>query len=67
MLLLFVYAKGSSYRIHFWFMSKNDAITIMNNSNFVDKKGVFLFYLTFFINILKVNDLSCYQKAKKRC
>ena len=35
-----VYAKGSSCRIHFWFMSKDDAITIMNNSNFVDKKGV---------------------------
>ena len=25
--------KGNSYRIHFWYMSKNDAINIMQNSN----------------------------------
>ena len=25
--------KGSDYRIHFWCMSKNDAINIMKNSN----------------------------------
>ena len=25
--------KGSDYRIHFWYMSKDDAIKIMNNSN----------------------------------
>ena len=35
-----VYVKGSAYRIHFWYMSKNDAISIMNNSNLVDKIGV---------------------------
>ena len=35
-----VYVKGSAYRIFFWYMIKNDAISIMNNSNFVDKKGV---------------------------
>ena len=32
--------KGSTYRIHFWYMSKNDAISIMNNSNLIDKMGV---------------------------
>ena len=37
-----VYIKGSAYRIHFWYMSKNDAISIMNNSNLIDKKGVLL-------------------------
>ena len=31
--------KGSDYRIHFWYMSKNDAINQLNNS-VVDKKGV---------------------------
>ena len=36
-----VYVKGSAYRIHFWYMSKNDAINIMNGSNLVDKR-VFL-------------------------
>ena len=35
-----VYVKGSAYRIHFWYMSKNDAIRIMNNSNLIDKMGV---------------------------
>ena len=35
-----VYVKGSAYRIHFWYMSKDDAINIMNGSNLVDKKGV---------------------------
>ena len=35
-----VYIKGSAYRIHFWYISKNDAISIMNNSNLIDKRGV---------------------------
>ena len=35
-----IYVKGSAYTIHFWYMSKDDAITITNNSNLVDKKGV---------------------------
>ena len=30
----------SAYRIHFWYMSKDDAINIMNNSNLIDKMGV---------------------------
>ena len=28
-----VSVKGSDYRIHFWYMSKNDATSIMKNSN----------------------------------
>ena len=32
--------KGSTNRIRFWYMSKNDATSIMNNSDLVDKKGV---------------------------
>ena len=35
-----VYVGGSAYRIHFWYMSKNDAINIMTGSNLVDKRGV---------------------------
>ena len=35
-----VYIKGSAYRIHFWCMSKDDAINIMTGSNLVDKRGV---------------------------
>ena len=35
-----VYVKGSGYRIHFWYMSKGDAISIRNNSYLINKKGV---------------------------
>ena len=35
-----VYIKGSASRIHFWYMSKDDAINIMTGSNLVDKRGV---------------------------
>ena len=35
-----VYVKWSAYRIHFWYISKDDAIRIMKNSNLIDKKGV---------------------------
>ena len=35
-----VYVKGNAYRINFWYMSKDDAINIMNGSNLVDKRGV---------------------------
>ena len=38
------YVKGSAYRIHFWYMSKDDAISITNNSNLVDKEGVLQFF-----------------------
>ena len=35
-----VCVKGSAYRIQFWYMSKDDAINIMNNSSLIDKMGV---------------------------
>ena len=38
-----VYVKGSVYRIHFWYMSKDDEINIINGSNLVDKRGVLLY------------------------
>ena len=41
-----VYIKESAYRINFWYMSKDDGINIMKNSNLVDKIG---FYKNFFI------------------
>ena len=34
------YVKGNPYRIHFWYMSKNNAINIINGSNLVDKRSV---------------------------
>ena len=35
-----IYVKGSAYRIHIWYMSKDDAISTMNDSDLVDKKNV---------------------------
>ena len=32
--------KGSDYRIHFWYMSKDGAINIMKNSNLNEKTGL---------------------------
>ena len=32
--------RGNDYRIHFWYMSKNDAIALMTNSNLKDKNGI---------------------------
>ena len=42
------YVKGSAYRIHFWYMSIDDAINIMNGSNLVDKNGVlYIFFIIY--------------------
>ena len=46
-----VYAKGSAYRIQFWYMSKDDAINIMNGSNLIDKMGVFLIFFIIYKNV----------------
>ena len=35
-----VYVKENAYRIHFWYMSKDDAINIMIDYNLLDKRGV---------------------------
>ena len=34
-----VSVKENDYRIHFWYMSKDDAISIMNNSSLNEKTG----------------------------
>ena len=38
--IAFVYVKRNAYRIHFWYMSKDDAVNIMKGSNLTDKRGV---------------------------
>ena len=35
-----VSVKGSFYRMHFWYMSKDDATNIMNNSDLSEKSGL---------------------------
>ena len=37
--------KGNDYRIYFWYMSKNDAINIMNNFSLSEKKDLFFHYV----------------------
>ena len=32
--------KENDYRIHFWYMSENDAIALMAHSNLKDKNGI---------------------------
>ena len=32
--------KGNDYGIHFWYISKNDAIVLMTNSNLKDKNEI---------------------------
>ena len=32
--------KGNNYRIHVWYMSKNDAINLINNSSLNEKTGL---------------------------
>ena len=36
--------KGSDYRIHFWYMSKDDAINIMKNSDLNKENGSLNFF-----------------------
>ena len=38
--VVIVSIKGNNYRVHFWYMSKNDAIVLMTNSNLTDKNGI---------------------------
>ena len=40
-----VYVKRNAYRIQVLYMSKDDAISIINNSNLIDKEGVLWFFL----------------------
>ena len=42
-----VYVKRSAYRIHFWSCTKSDAISIMDNSNLIDKKVFDNFFIIY--------------------
>ena len=45
-----VYIKKSAYRIHFWYMSKDDAINTMTGSNLVDKTVVLQIFFIIYKN-----------------
>ena len=42
-----VSVKRSDYRIRFWYMSKDDAINTMNNSNLNEKMGALYFFFNY--------------------
>ena len=52
--------KGSDYRIHFCYMSKDDAISIVNNSNLNEKSGFYKFVLLY----IKMIQETYYQKHR---
>ena len=45
-----VCVKGSAYRIRFWYISKDGAIDITNNSSLIDKTDVLKIFLIIYKN-----------------
>ena len=39
--------KGNDYRIHFWYISKDDEINVMNNCNLIEKREVLQFSIIY--------------------
>ena len=46
--------KGNHYRIHCWYMNKDDSISIMSNSNINEKLGYYKFFYIFLPSIKKL-------------
>ena len=61
-----VYIKENAYRIHFWYMSKNDAINIMTGSNLVDKRGAYLTYYQRNRDVILNRAKDYYENDKER-
>ena len=63
-----VSAKATDYRIHFWYMSKEDAISIINNSDLNFKKWIIIifFLLKEYYENNKYRELSNEEKNIKR-
>ena len=62
-----VSVNGSNYIIHFWYMSKNDAINIMRNSNLNEKSWSLYIFLIIYKNewnnfLSKKHVMGCYNK-----
>ena len=57
-----VSVKWSDFRIHFCYMSKNDEISIMKNSNLNEKKWIIIIFF-----IVYKNDWTNLLSKKQRC
>ena len=55
--------KGNDHRVHFWCMSKEDAISIMNNSGLNKKKQDYYNFFSLYIKIEWNNLLSKKQRS----
>ena len=55
-----VYVRGIADVINFSYMSKDDAVNIMNNSNLINKKGVLYILLLY----IKISEKTNYQKNR---
>ena len=61
-IIAIVSLKGSDYRIHFWHMSKDEAINIMKNSNLDEKKKD---YYKFLSSYIKMSETIYYQRNRE--
>ena len=55
-----VSVKGSYYKIHFWYMTKNDVINIMKHLNLNEKSGSSKFFLLY----IKMSETPYYQRNR---
>ena len=44
-----VFIKGNDYRIHFWYMSKDEVISIMHNSSLNEKDWIIVNFFSLYI------------------
>ena len=58
------FVKESAYRIHFWYMSKDNAIKIMNGSNLADKRDVLQNIFLLYVKMTEYDDLTYYQRNR---
>ena len=59
-----VFVKGNDYRIHFWYVSKDEVINIMKNSNLKEKSGPL--YMKMDKKIIALGDTEI-EKKKSHC
>ena len=59
-----VYVNRSAYRIHFWYMSKDDTINIMDGFKLVGKGGVLFFFFLLYIKMSEGVYLTYYQRNR---
>ena len=59
-----VYVKASAYRIHFCYMSKRKAISLMTKSALIEKNGYFIKKIYLFYYICKMSSTTCFQKNR---